>query len=910
MNSLFGLSFILLIGCSLASIIHIHDENLFLLSNDDLTVQFNLSTGQINSFTYKSQLITIANETSTISIANQPVDCSKLIAYKQYGYSINFTYSCSNLTNDQLITVYTLEPQWEFVDKQILFTNNINQTVTSLQTSFAIENLVIPSVSIIQNPQDSHKQHAIFLRSNATGLGLFATWQNPFALYTVSSNNQFVRSSYQIGMNNSYLSEGFLIGFYELSSFWHTKDISYSERAAYEQTTSFFYPVPQRTQSIKHAVGWDSDDYQIDIATPQGIEEYKRLIDRCSQLGIKSITFSPSNSNVSNRANTTDDWGWESVLFLTLGQRIREQLWIPSKDPIPSTIQFFLDYAESKQVKLVPYVYPPLGYRAQGRDQAWLYPSSHCKTLCATLASVEFQQYFLELLIDFARVTGIGGYAWDYNFFYDPAHSAYSQWRGWQWIRSELLKALPNLIMDHRYASQYDGPWSWITLNGYTSPLLSDENPETYPILYPSLHTDKISADFMRRGNVELRLGHFAAMDAIPGFVGHQTERYLASGALPWYDNDIRDFDLMGFPYSLLSNIATAGLNLIHTMIPARDIEEFLLLPEEFVSFWKYWLTWSDEHIEEIRNAIPFNDERDWSLMKSNNQQGFLFLINPSYQQVNRTIIFNEKLNLRKPIQPGYQLLKEIYPQQRIIDYCDYGSALNLILDGQSVTAYEILFLTTIDQPVLIGITGEVSLDDNTLRIGGVLGEAGTQTTRPIAVILPTNITIVKVYLNGLEAKFSQTYQFINLLLPLKFPGLYLPRSAEIINNTIVISDLLIEQLQTRQRAYPIPWTVKELADATWLAPHRLLLFICILEPNDQWKLTGRINNNSIVVQKAYNTREHIDRNRFMGFYVDLSSIVTQPFVEYHVELSLPTLKPGQYQGLFLENIERILVEP
>ena len=79
--------------------------------------------------------------------------------------------------------------------------------------------------------------------------------------------------------------------------------------------------------------------------------------------------------------------------------------------------------------------------------------------------------------------------------------------------------------MDHRYASQYDGPWSWITLNGYTSPLLSDENPETYPILYPSLHTDKISADFMRQGNVELRLEHFASMDSIPGFIGHQTER-------------------------------------------------------------------------------------------------------------------------------------------------------------------------------------------------------------------------------------------------------------------------------------------------------------------------------------------------------------------------------------------------
>lgn len=61
----------------------------------------------------------------------------------------------------------------------------------------------------------------------------------------------------------------------------------------------------------------------------------------------------------------------------------------------------------------------------------------------------------------------IGGYAWDYNYFFDTNHTAYSQWRGWQWVRTQLLLALPHLIMDHRYGSQYDGPWSWVTLNGY-----------------------------------------------------------------------------------------------------------------------------------------------------------------------------------------------------------------------------------------------------------------------------------------------------------------------------------------------------------------------------------------------------------------------------------------------------------
>jgi hypothetical protein len=394
------------IHCSIPILIHFHHENLFELSNEYLTIQFNLSSGQITSFNYKSQLITIINETSFISIDNLPIDCSKLINSKQDAYSINFTYSCLNQINSQLIIIYTLQSHWEFVQKQIYFTNINNQTITSIQTTFTIVNLNIPSISIIQNYQNTNKQHTVFLRTNSSSLGLFATWQNPFGHYFVTSNNQTITSSYPIGMNTSYLSEGFLIGFYQLSNYWHTNDINYSERKAYEKSTTFFYPISQRQRSIKHAVGWDSNDYQIDISTSDGLNEYKRLIDRCSQVGIKSITFSPSNANVSNRQDSTDGWGWESILFLTLGQKIRSEQWKPYRDPIPLTIQQLLDYAESKQVKLVPYVYPPLGYRLEGKDQAWLYPSPHCKPVCASLASIEFQQYFLQLLIDFSKVTG------------------------------------------------------------------------------------------------------------------------------------------------------------------------------------------------------------------------------------------------------------------------------------------------------------------------------------------------------------------------------------------------------------------------------------------------------------------------------------------------------------------------
>jgi hypothetical protein len=318
--------------------------------------------------------------------------------------------------------------------------------------------------------------------------------------------------------------------------------------------------------------------------------------------------------------------------------------------------------------------------------------------------------------------------------------------------------------------------------------------------------------------------------------------------------------------------------------------------------------------MEEIRNAIPFNMEQDWVLMKSNGYEGFLFLINPNYKQVNRTIVFDGKLNLIKPEEHGYWLIKEIYPQERFIWVIDYNLNLTFLLDGQSVTVYQLIFVSIFPQPsdeiFLLGFSGQAFLEDPTiLRIDGVYGEAGTQTKYPM-IVLPTAEQISKVYLNGIEKEFQQDHQLVSLNDPIIFPGLYLPRSAEVFNNTIIVSDLLLEQFQNRKSEYPIDWTEKELNDASWLGPHRLLLFICILNPNDQWKITGQINSNPVIIHKAYNTRDHYDGGRFMGFYIDLTSIVTQANVEYHLSLDIPQLKPGQYQGLFLENIERIFIEP
>src|ERR1044071_5236924 len=55
-------------------------------------------------------------------------------------------------------------------------------------------------------------------------------------------------------------------------------------------------------------VGWCANDYQIDIATPEGRTEYKRLIDMTASLGAEHLLFAPANSAISRREDSRDDW--------------------------------------------------------------------------------------------------------------------------------------------------------------------------------------------------------------------------------------------------------------------------------------------------------------------------------------------------------------------------------------------------------------------------------------------------------------------------------------------------------------------------------------------------------------------------------------------------------------------------
>src|SRR5204863_534725 len=81
-------------------------------------------------------------------------------------------------------------------------------------------------------------------------------------------------------------------------------------------------------------VGWTANDYQIDVATPAGQDEYKRLLDRAAGLGAGYVLFAPSNSAQSLRAVVGVAAGDGGVEAARAGDRDRRPPGVPELWPV------------------------------------------------------------------------------------------------------------------------------------------------------------------------------------------------------------------------------------------------------------------------------------------------------------------------------------------------------------------------------------------------------------------------------------------------------------------------------------------------------------------------------------------------------------------------------------------------
>jgi hypothetical protein len=215
-----------------------------------------------------------------------------------------------------------------------------------------------------------------------------------------------------------------------------------------------------------------------------------------------------------------------------------------------------------------------------------------------------------------------------------------------------------------------------------------------------------------------------------------------------------------------------------------------------------------------------------------------------------------------------------------------------------------------IARPVLLGATGTATLTGGELTLTKVSGPAGQ--SLDLVVLLPEGKTVTKATVNGKPATFKAGNGCGTI--PVTFAGMRIDHcqqvgaydpgfSGKAYQADLTVTQQVFEQLAARRKAWPVDYTEEELL-ATWRGSDRLLLFIQIADPNDEWSVGLKIDGQPVEVKKAYGDVFPLGRERtFSGFYADLSKL--PPNVPHKLEVALPDgLQPGQFQGLFLENVE------
>ncbi len=906
------------------------------LSNGKVTARFNSRglvslTGAATQATWR-----FPKDEFTITLGGQSYASESLGAPERKDGERNVTYSFT-AGPYKIDAVYELVQTGRFVTKRLIVTS-------APPGKFRLDEVTMFRNSVAEPVRDVYVLHrgrenlgtgdyGAFLRFEKSR-GLLVTAQNPFLAFRREANDFSV--AYKPAMDwdmawGPFEADRGLIAPYELSGRklpekmlpeWMlgpidaTPGMDEAEVEAFTEAVraSLLY---KPANPLNIMVGWCANDYQIDIATPQGRTEYKRILDMAANLGAEHVLFAPANSEVSRREDSRDDWKWEYVLWLGLGEKIRQNQWDPSSGPIPAGVREMLDYARSKKLGLVAYVYPVMGFT---QSKEWLVAANGTR---ANLGIHSLQEWLIGALEGFYRHTGISGYAFDHTFLTLDGAGKYAQWWGWRRVMETLRRRIPDLVIDGRQAYQNYGPWTWLA-GSYPHPTSTDEQPESF-VSFPDLKLDRVSADRERYTAYRYRNYEFAPSEIVPGFVTHQTGRNDDSGHMPEAVTPVgqmalpfrqRDWDYLGWRYSLLSSIAIAGWNNVLNLIPARDEAEFRNFSGEDKKWFLHWIDWTDankDHLRHTRTILgqPAIGKADGTSAILDDS-GFVFLFNPNGRRVEATFTLDETIGLKEK---GKYALKELYPlEKRAIGkpgsgVWSFGGTVTREMDGGSAVVLEIESAEPVRTATLFNAPGRSEIQEGVLRLTGVRGEVGTK--EKLLVAAPSASKVKSVLVNGKEMPFSRPGGGL-FEIPVTFAGAPFRHYQQIdtydpaftggpVSATFRIPKRIVEQLAARRKAWPIPWTAED-HRSTWLVPERLLLYVQLAEPDDRWTASLKIDGRPVELLKAY-ASVRANRRNFVGFYADVSDLAADQ--DHKLELDLPRpLKPSQFQGVFFENIE------
>jgi hypothetical protein len=848
--------------------------------------------------------------------------------------------------------VYELEPGWEFISKRIAIADAPKPCRVAEVVVFdaavgepVLSQFVPPSA----RPSLGTGDYGACLRFGGRR-GMLVVAQNPFLEFRRDARAFSLRYEPDLDWNPAdgpFVADRGLIALYRMTgralpgrmqAEWKVgpdADGPGMDEAEVDAFTgmvrAFTLSHPDRPLNV--FVPWCLDDYQIDIATPEGRAEYKRVLDSAARLGAEYAIFAPTNSDLARREDSTDDWSWENLLWAGLGQKIRKNEWSPATGGIPPSVREVLDYASSRKIALLAYVYPVLAF---SQNPAWLTtrrPSpaaaaSQARRLYADLGNRVFEDWLIETLVAFHDRLGLGGYSFDHAFLDLDGTSRYGQWAGWRRVMEELRRRIPGIVIDGRQAYHLYGPWGWLA-GSYPHPTFNDEQPESF-VPFPDLHFDRVSADRERWTAYRYRNYEFAPSELVPGFITHQTSRADDSGEMPQKKTDrgvmllpyrARDWDYLGWRYSLISSIAVAGWNNVIDMIPARDPAECRAFSEEDRQFFRRWIDWTAAHKDYLRRTRTILGQPAIGKIDGTSaivgDRGYVFLFNPNGRRLSADFPLDDSIGFAGR---GRVQIRELFPVEgRLLGkpgtgYWQAGDRVSLAMDGGSAVVLELQPAPeAVHEPVLFGAAGHVAIRGGVLSIDGAQGEAGTK--QEWLVVAPAADRVTAARVNGKPVRFSLTpsgalsipvslagapfrhYQQVGADAPAFAGGRFTAR--------FTVPARIFDQLAARRRAWPIPWTTEDYR-TTWLVPERLLLFVQIAEPDPQWEARLVIDGKPVELKKAYSA-VRAEPGTFVGFYADLSSIAADE--EHTLELDVPRLRPGQWQGVFFDNVETEMTE-
>jgi hypothetical protein len=378
----------------------------------------------------------------------------------------------------------------------------------------------------------------------------------------------------------------------------------------------------------------------------------------------------------------------------------------------------------------------------------------------------------------------------------------------------------------------------------------------------------------------------------------------------------VRDWDYLGWRYSLLSSIAAGGWNNVLNMIPARDSAERVHFSPDDRAWLREWLDWTVENKEYLRHTRTILGQPALGKIDGTSaivgDRGFVFLFNPDSRPLTATVPLDGTIGLDER---GPFLIRERYPRdgQAIgkpnVGEWRRGDRLDVALDGGSATVLEIgPAPAAVTAPMLFNAPGRVTVAGGVLDVRDVRGEVGTATTLLVAV--PRASSVSRALVNGVDVPLGPRRGDL-IELPIRFDGVPFRRlqpalvpdsgfSGGRLSGSFTIPKRVFAQLAARRRVWPIPWTAAD-SLTTWLVPDRLLLFAPFAEPNDKIDMRLVIDGQPVSMRKAY-TAVRAVASTFVGFYADVSALA--PDVEHRFEIDLPAARPGMFRGLFFENVE------